>query len=149
MSRLVINPSVPIRILVVEDHEAFRSFLRATIQEDPELQIISEAPDGFEAIQRAEELQPDLVFLDIGLPVLNGIEVAKRIRKIAPNSAIIFLTQESSCAFLQEAFRLGAKAYVVKSDVSEILTATHIVLKGGRYLSSSLVGYELSDAADD
>ena len=74
------------RVLVVEDNEPFRRFVCATLRTKPELQIVCEVSDGLEAVQKAEELQPALIVLDIGLPGLNGIEAARRIRKISPNS---------------------------------------------------------------
>ena len=80
----------------------------------PELQVICEVSDGLEAVQKAEELQPDLILLDIGLPTLNGIEVARRIRKLAPKSKILFMSQESSADVVQEAFSLGAWATSLK-----------------------------------
>jgi len=81
--------------LLVDDFDAFRSFIRTTLQ-GAQLQIIAEVSDGLEAVQKAEELQPDLILLDIGIPTLNGIEAAQRIRKLAPRSKILFLSQESS-----------------------------------------------------
>jgi DNA-binding NarL/FixJ family response regulator len=76
------------------------------------LQVIGEVSDGLEAVQKAEELQPDLIVLDIGLPTLDGIEAARRIRKFSPESKIVFLSQESSADVVQEAFSLGTLGYV-------------------------------------
>jgi DNA-binding NarL/FixJ family response regulator len=84
-----------IRVLVVDDFEPFRRFVALTLQERPELEIICEASDGLDAVQKAEELRPDVVLLDIGLPKLNGIEVALRIRELSPQSAVLFVSQES------------------------------------------------------
>jgi CheY-like chemotaxis protein len=74
------------RIFVVEDSEPFRKFICSTLGKRPELQIIAEVADGLEAVQKAQELQPDLISLDIGLPTLNGIEAARRIRQVSPTS---------------------------------------------------------------
>jgi DNA-binding NarL/FixJ family response regulator len=71
---------------VVEDHERWRHFLSTALQKAPELQVIAEVSDGLKGVQKAQELQPDLIFLDIGLPTLNGIEVARRIREVSPAS---------------------------------------------------------------
>ena len=98
----------PIRLLIVDDHEPFRQFLRSTLQNKLEIQTIVEASDGEEAIELAQALQPDLILLDIGLPKLNGIEAARRIRDSAPRSKIIFLSQESSVDIVQAAFSAGA-----------------------------------------
>src|SRR5436305_303966 len=84
------------RVLVVEDSEHFRKFFRSTLRKRPELQIVGEVIDGLEAVERAEQVQPDLIVLDIGLPSLNGIEAARQIRKVSPKSKILFVSQESS-----------------------------------------------------
>ncbi len=104
-----------IRVLVVDDYEPFRQFVCKTLGERQDTQVIGEASDGLDAIRKAEELQPDLIVLDIGLPALNGIEAGRRIRKLCPDCKILFLSQESSVEVAQETFELGASAYVVKS----------------------------------
>ncbi|HEY3620467.1 MAG TPA: response regulator, partial [Candidatus Sulfotelmatobacter sp.] len=80
-----------VRILVVDDCEQWRHYICSTLKTKPELHIIGEVSDGLEAVQAAQELEPNLILLDIGLPTLNGIEAARRIRKLAPESKIIFL----------------------------------------------------------
>jgi len=116
-----------IRILVVEDFAPFREFIRSTLGERVDWQVICEVADGLEAVQKAEELKPDLILLDIGLPTLNGIEAARQIRKLAPESKIIFLTQESSDDMVEKALSLGAWGYVLKcraaSDLSAVVEA--------------------------
>src|SRR4029077_10744046 len=96
--------SAAIRIIVVEDFLPFRQFACKTLAKWPNLQIICEVSDGAEAVRQAEELKPDLILLDIGLPALNGIASARQIRKRAPESRIIFVSQESSPDIVQEAF---------------------------------------------
>jgi DNA-binding NarL/FixJ family response regulator len=132
------------RVLVVEDYEPFRRFVCSTLGTRPELQIVGEASDGLEAVQKAEELQPDLIVLDIGLPTLNGIEAARRIRRLSPESKILFISQESSADVVQEALALGALGYVVKTHAgSELLAAVEAVLEGKRFISASLAGHFL------
>jgi DNA-binding NarL/FixJ family response regulator len=127
----------PTRVLVVEDFVPFRRFICSTLGQIPGLQIICEVSDGLEAVQKAEELKPDLILLDIGLPTLNGIEAARQIRKLAPESKIIFLSQESSDDVVQEALSLGASGYVVKTRAgSELSAAVEAVLLGERFVSS-------------
>jgi len=127
------------RVLVVEDSEAFRKFFCSTLRKRPELQVVGEVIDGLEAVERAEQLQPDLIVLDIGLPSLNGIEAARRIRKSSPKSKILFVSQESSADVVQEALGTGAHGYVVKTDAgSELLEAVNNVLRGKKFVSSSL-----------
>lgn len=94
-----------VRILLVDDHKDWREKIRLLFQERPEWQIISEASDRSEAVQKAGELEPDVVLLDTGLPKLNGIEAAQQIRQHSPNSKIVFLSPEKSLDFVQEAFK--------------------------------------------
>ena len=96
--------------------------------------------DGLEAVQKAEELKPDLILLDIGLPTLNGIEAARRILELAPESKIIFLTLQTSPAFVQEAMRLGAWGYVFKTHAAaDLLPAINAVLSGQQFVSCATV----------
>src|SRR6266436_2651248 len=104
-----------VRVLVVEDFASFRRFICSTLATNPDLQVICEVADGLEAVEKAEELKPNLILLDIGLPSLNGIDAARQIRRCAPKSKIIFLTQESSADVVQEALSLGALGYVSKT----------------------------------
>jgi DNA-binding NarL/FixJ family response regulator len=100
----------------------------------PGFQIVGETLDGLIAVQRAVELKPDLILLDIGLPGLNGIEGARRIRRLVPESKIIFLTQEEA---VQEALSLGARGYVVKANARrELLNAVEAVLSGKTFVKS-------------
>lgn len=104
-----------VRVLVVEDYAPFRRFIFSTLGKRPNLHIIGEAADGLEAAQKAEELQPDLILLDVGLPSLNGIEAARRIRRLSPKSKILLVSQESSLDVVEEAFNSGALGYVAKT----------------------------------
>ena len=136
-----------IQVLVVDDFDPFRQFVCSTLGRRPELQLIGEAADGLEAVQKASALKPDLIVLDIGLPNLNGIAAARQIRKLSPLSRIIFLSQESSADVVQEAFDLGASGYVVKTHAgTSLLAAVEAVLKGGRYVSSGVSGHKYTDA---
>jgi DNA-binding NarL/FixJ family response regulator len=128
-----------VRVLVVEDFEPFRRLITSTLQKRADLQVVSEVSDGLEAVQKAEELRPDLIILDIGLPGLNGIDAARRIRKISPESKILFLTQESYAAAVEEAFNLGARGYVFKANAGfELLAAIEAVLQGNEFISERL-----------
>ena len=104
----------PRRMLVVDDHEPFRNFLSATLQAKPEWQIIAEASDGLQAVQKAEQLKPDLILLDIGMPALNGIEAAERISRLVPDAKILFVTQENDPDVVASALSNGAKGLVLK-----------------------------------
>ncbi len=138
-----------VRILVVDDFEPWRRLVSSMLKKIPELQVICEASDGLEAVQKAEQLCPDLILLDIGLPRLNGIEAARRIRKLAPDSKIIFLSQESSADVAQEALRAGASGYVVKVDAgTELPAAIEAATHSKKFISASLVG-KVSSAVSD
>jgi len=131
------------RVLVVEDSEHFRDFICSTLKERPELQIVDQVSDGLQAVRRAEELQPELIVLDIGLPSLNGIEAARRIRSLSPKSRILFLSQESSVDVVREALATGASGYVYKPDAgSELLEAVSAVLRGGQFVGKRFSGHE-------
>ncbi len=126
-----------VRVLVVDDFEPIRQFVCETLGKRPDLQVVGEASDGLEAVQKAVELKPDLILLDIGLPTLSGIEAARQIGKLAPESKIIFLSQESSAHVMQEALRLGAWDCVVKAKAgSGLLAAVETVISGKKFVSS-------------
>ena len=126
-------------ILLVDDFEPFRRLVCSILHGRGELRVVDEASDGLKAIEKAEEQQPDLILLDIGLPILNGMMVARRARKLAPGSKILFLTQEASPYVVREALDLGALGYVHKQRThSDLLPAIDAVLQGQRFVSSSL-----------
>ena len=128
-----------IRVLVVDDYEPWHSFISTMLRKEPELQIIGYVSDGLEAVQHAERLQPDLILMDIGLPTLNGIEAACRIREVSPTSKILFVSQNRSPGIVQEALSNGAGGYVVKSHAgSELLPAIKAILEGKRFISAGL-----------
>jgi DNA-binding NarL/FixJ family response regulator len=131
----------PVRILLVDDYKDWRNRIRSLLQERPEWQIIFEASDGSEAVQKAIELNPDVILLDIGLPKLNGFEAARRIRQHSPNSKIVFVSQENSLDFVQEAFSTGAQGYVYKASAqSDLLPAIEAVLRDIQFFPNMLRG---------
>jgi len=135
----------PIRIVVVEDYEPYRLFVCSTLQKQSELQVIGVADDGLEAVRMAQQLEPDLILLDIGLPTLNGIEAARRIQRVSPKSRIVFVSENRSPEIAWEALNTGAGGYVVKSDAAnELLPAVKAILEGRRFVSSSLAGHNLT-----
>lgn len=115
----------------------------------PELCVVAETGDGSDAVQKAQELKPDLILLDIGLPTLNGIEAANRIRQVAPDAKIVFLTQNSDEDIMRAALATGAHGYVLKIDAgSELFAAVTGVLGGDDFISSGNKKIDSSDAGD-
>ena len=130
-------------ILIIDDAAMFRTFVRNVLEIDASMRwdSIREACDGIQGVRVALDLLPDLIVLDIGLPGLNGIAVARQILSVAPQSRILFLSQESSPEVVQEALNTGAKGYVVKIDAAlELAAAVRAVLLGGFYVSNRLSG---------
>jgi DNA-binding NarL/FixJ family response regulator len=133
------------RILIVDDFEPWRSFVASLLQKNPEWQIICEVSNGLEAVQKAKESQPDLIVLDIGLPKLNGIEAAPSIRRVAPESKILFLSANRSSEVAAAALNAGGNGYVVKSDgTSELLMAVETVLQGKRFVSRTFKAFDFT-----
>ena len=127
-----------VRVLVVEDFIPFRQVITSILGNVRELEIICEVSDGLEAVRKAVALKPDLILLDIGLPTLNGIEAARQIGRLAPESKIIFVTQESSDDVVEEALRLGAWGYVVKSRAAiDLLAAVEAVILDQQFVGGT------------
>jgi DNA-binding NarL/FixJ family response regulator len=132
---------VSLRTLLVEDHKGFRDYIRSALRTHPGIELVGEAENGLEAVERAAALQADLIILDIGLPGLNGIEAARRIRINAGDTKIVFLSQESSPDIVHEAFKVGARGYILKSCAARDLTiALRVVMSGGNFVSAELNG---------
>jgi DNA-binding NarL/FixJ family response regulator len=138
-----LHPLSSIRILVVDDFKDWLRQVRLLLQPRPKSHVIAEASDGLEAVQKAEDLKPDLILLDIGLPKLNGIEAARQIRQRSPSSKIIFLSQNSDLDVVRAALGTGALDYVHKSDARrELLLAMDAVLSGEQFTSSRSNGFK-------
>ena len=132
-----------------EDYEPFRRFICSELGKRPELQIVGEASDGLQAVQKAEELQPGLILLDVGLPTLNGIEAARQIRKLSPESKTLVVSQESSADMVQEALTIGALGYIAKTNAGiELLAAAEAVCQGRRFVGAGLAGHVPAELAD-
>jgi DNA-binding NarL/FixJ family response regulator len=123
------------RVLIVEDFAKFRLFISSTLATKQDLQIVGEASDGLEAVQKAVELKPDLVLMDIGLPSQNGVEAARQIFNLVSGIKILFLSQETSPDVIQEALSLGASGYIVKANAgTDLLPAIEAVISGRQFV---------------
>jgi DNA-binding NarL/FixJ family response regulator len=116
----------PIRVLVCDDVEAFRALMRYTLQEDPGIEVVGEAADGIAAIGAAERLQPDVVLLDLTMPVLDGIDAIATVLERAPGTRVVALSGWGADRMAQAALDQGAVAYLEKTDdVQAIRAAVH------------------------
>jgi len=126
-----------VRIFIVDDCQAWRSAVCSMLQEQLDSVLVCEGSDGLEAVRKSEELQPDLILLDIGLPTLDGLEAARRIRKVSPQSRILFLTSHNSPELLKEALDIGALGFVVKSNAGcDLLPAVRAVMQDKQFFES-------------
>jgi DNA-binding NarL/FixJ family response regulator len=130
----------PTRLVIVDDHEVARRGLRSVISSSAELEVLWEAVDGEEAVEKVRELQPDVVLLDISLPGISGIEAARQIREVSPQARIVFVSQHDSIRMAKDALASGATCYVVKSDAGrDLLIAIEAAREGRVFVSRSLV----------
>ena len=128
-----------IKIFLADDHTIVREGLAKLLEGEANLQVVGEAENGREAVGKVEELKPDIVLMDIAMPMLNGIEATRQIRKICPETKIIILSMHSHERYISELFRLGASGYLLKSAAgTDIINAIQASLKGETYLSPSI-----------
>jgi DNA-binding NarL/FixJ family response regulator len=127
-----------LRVLIVEDHEPMRKYIATKLRGKLQLRIVAEVAGGVDAVQKAEELRPDLIVMDVGLPRLDGIEATRRIQKVHPKSKIL---ENCSPDVAEEALRSGGPGYVLKSNAEEdLLAAVNAILRSKRFISFGLAG---------
>jgi DNA-binding NarL/FixJ family response regulator len=139
------------RLLLADDHELLIDGLRKLLE--PEFDVVEAVVDGRAAVSAFQRLDPDLLLLDVGLPLLNGIEAARQVRQAAPDARILFVTMQTDRIYVEEALRAGACGYVLKQAAArELVEAIRCVLSGKTYLSPWLeqqFGSRLSDTLED
>ena len=129
----------PLRILVADDHQVVRTGLRTLLESKAGWQVCAEAANGREAVEKASELQPDVAVLDIGMPLLNGVEATRQIRKASPKTEILILTMHDSEHMIQGVLDAGARGYILKDDADRnLLDAVDSLRRHKPYLSSRL-----------
>jgi len=139
-----------VRVLIADDFEAWRVKLRAILEENPALRVVGEAQTGVEIVQQAQTLKPELLVLDIGLPILSGLEAARILAEADPKAKVLFVSENRHWEIAEEALRQGALGYVVKSDAgADLLPAIDAVLMGRQFVSASLRDRWLGDAEGD
>jgi len=128
-----------IHILLVDDFLPWQRFVMEIFETEADLKIISVASDGWEAIQKVQELRPDLILMDINLPRMDGFEATREIRILSPASKILFVSGDRRDELVEAAFEAGASGYVLKTDsYSDLITGIRAVLLGRRFVSRSL-----------
>ncbi len=133
------NPSKPIRVIVADDHPIVRAGIREALKEIPGVEVAGEASDGREAVELARSARPDVVFMDISMPGLNGLEATERIIKAFPGMRVIILSRHDNEEYYWRALRVGASGYLLKNAViAELKTALHRVAGGEVYLSREI-----------
>jgi two-component system, NarL family, nitrate/nitrite response regulator NarL len=139
-----------VSILIVDDFEPWRHFVVSSLQKVAGVRVVGVACDGMDAVQKARELQPDLILLDLCLPRLSGLEVAQRIAEIAPGCKILFVSDTSDADVVRGSFHAGGSGYVLKSDAArDLVTGIDAVLLGTRFVSRGLARCcDLTDAED-
>jgi DNA-binding NarL/FixJ family response regulator len=136
-----------VRILVADDHQVVRTGLRALLESKTGWQVCAEASNGREAVEKAGQLKPDVAVLDIGMPLLNGVEATRQIRKLSPQTEILILTMHDSELLVQEVLEAGAHGYILKDDADRNLVAAVDALRRHKPFLSSRVSEAVSGAA--
>src|SRR5262245_40853723 len=135
------------RALIVDDFEPWRRHVRSTLEATGEWNVVDEAADGPEAVQKAAMLEPDLILLDVGLPTLSGVKVAERIIAANPSQRILFISEHRSLA--EGALATGARGYIIKSDAAlELLPAIEAIMEGRRFVGAN-TGLTLPEAHEE
>jgi len=135
-----------IRILLTDDHTLFRQGIKTLIAAETDMEVVGEAANGTDAVTRAAETRPDIVLMDIGMPGLSSFEATRQIKKVRPDTKILFLTMYDDEDYLVQCMEVGASGYVLKdSPAQQLLAAIRDVYRGGSYLSPRM----LSQLVDD
>lgn len=128
-----------VTVLLVDDHPMIRQGLRNLVSSEDDFQIVGEAGDGVEALQKIELTRPDVLIVDMMMPNLNGLEVLLQVKRLSPGTRTIVFSMQSAEPYVVEALRAGADGYLLKeTGPGELIAAIHSVLRGDRYLSESL-----------
>src|SRR5947207_8062131 len=135
-----------IRCLLTDDHTRFRQGVRRLLETEADFEVVGEASDAGESVEKAREGRPDVVLMDIGMPGLSSFEAARQIKKNRPETKILFLTMYEDEDYLVQCLEVGAAGYVLKdTPAPQLLTAVRDVYKGGKYLSSQVLGKLVED----
>jgi len=129
-----------IRLVIVDDHELARRGIRSVLGRNPDLEIVGETTDGEQAVEKTRDLHPDVILLDISLPGISGIEAARRIREVSPETRVVFVSQHDSISLAKDALDIAGCCYVVKSDAGrDLLAAIEAARAGKEFVSRTLI----------
>ena len=135
-----------IRVFVADDHLILREGIRSLLKKVPDIEVVGEASDGGEAVTKVEQLVPDVVLMDITMPVLNGLEATRQIKQKNPQVKVLILTMHETGQYLSEMLQTGASGYVVKTtSTSELISAIKAVHQGDVYLYPSITRMLVED----
>ena len=136
-----------IRILVVDDHEILRRNICNLLMTETDLDVVSQASTGREAVARAEQHQPHVVVMDISMPELNGLAAAPLIKKVAPSAEILIVTGHATPSVLREAFGAGARGFLSKNDIAtDLIQAVRAVYSQQQFLSTAVKSLDFSQS---
>ena len=127
------------RVLLVDDNEPWRRRLRDVLENHPCWEIVAEGANGFEAVQKAAAVKPDLILLDIELPIQSGIAAAREILAADPQSRILFISGHRASAIVATALETGARGYLLKSDADQLVDAMDAVVRGHCFISDGVI----------
>ena len=135
-----------IRCLLVDDHTLFRQGVRRLLESESDFEIVGEAPDAGDAVEKARDLRPDVVLMDIGMPGLSSFEATRNIKKTRPETKVLYLTMYEDEDYLLQCLEVGAAGYVLKDTPAlQLVSAVRDVYRGGKYLSSQVLGKLVED----
>jgi DNA-binding NarL/FixJ family response regulator len=135
-----------IRCLLVDDHTLFRQGVRRLLESESDFEIVGESPDAGDAVEKARELRPDVVLMDIGMPGLSSFEATRQIKKNRPETKVLYLTMYEDEDYLLQCLEVGAAGYVLKdTPAPQLVSAVRDVYRGGKYLSSQVLGKLVED----
>ena len=136
----------PVTIVLADDHTVVRQGLVKLLEAEPNFKVVGDAENGREAVEIVEKLQPDVVLMDIAMPMLNGIEATRQIKKISPRTQVVILSMHSHARYINELFSIGASGYLLKNSTgSDIIDAIHAAVRGDNYLSPSISKQVIQD----
>lgn len=138
-----------IKVFLADDHEVLRDGLKALIQNTDQLEVVGEAADGNTTIQKVEQLQPDVVVMDISMPGCNGFSAFEEIKKLAPQTKVVFLTAHEDPSFVHQFVKAGASGYILKRSASQELIKSLFAIQDSVYIDPAITGQLLVQMRSD